>query len=169
MLVKPRVGWKWGGAEMGVVGQDAVEEERARSEAQGLKRGGLSSLGTDHDLVKVALVELSDSETKSLGRTEPMRSRRRRSSSPASAESCCGVVDDRLRGCKGDCGAWVMGFWNESSLSETRSFSRAEEPKFKSIPARRRTKLLPWFRMTMDCASSESISWETLSCCCCCL
>ena len=103
VLVKPRVEWKRGGAEMGDDGQDAVEEERARSEAQGLRRGRLSSLARDDDLVKVALVELSDSETKSLGRREPMRCRRRARSWPASAESCCGVVDDGLRGCKGDC------------------------------------------------------------------
>lgn len=81
---------------MGVAGVDAVDEDRARSEAEGLNRGRLSNLGTDHDLVKVALRVLSDSETESLGRREPMRSRRRRRSSPASAESSLAVVDDRL-------------------------------------------------------------------------
>lgn len=135
---------------MGVGGEDAVEEDRARNEAAGLKRGRLSSLGTDHDRVRVVLVELSDSETGSLGRTEPMRSRRRRRSSPASALSFCGVVDDRLRGCSGDCGNSDIRFSSDSSLSEATSFSRAEEPKSRTISARRSTKLPPWFRMTID-------------------
>lgn len=83
---------------MGVDGVEEVEEESARREAEGLKRGRLSSFGTDQDRVKVTLRVLSGSMTESLGSKELIRSRRRRRSSPASALSCLGVVDDRLRG-----------------------------------------------------------------------
>lgn len=83
---------------MGVDGVEAVEDESARSDADGLKRGRLSSLGTDQDRVKVGLVKSLDSETESLGSRDPRRSRRRRISSSASAESSLGVVEDRLRG-----------------------------------------------------------------------
>lgn len=92
MLVKPKSGRRCVGAEVGVEGVEEVVAERALSEAEGFKSGRLSSLGTDQDRVKVVLLE-----SRLL-----MRSRRRRSNSPASALSSFGVVDERRRGSRGE-------------------------------------------------------------------
>ncbi len=142
-LGEAKAGVQMDGAADGVTGVDAVEEVRARSEADGLMRGRLSTFGMDRVRGKDGLPFLLDPTALSPGSKVPMRSRRRRRSSPASTESSCGVVDDRLRGCSVGCVKGDSGSFCASSLSETTSFSRAVEPKSSTISANRNTKLPP--------------------------